>query len=156
MSSPNATSPEPLRAEVRPLRKRKRVWLGGIALFALGAIGGANTTEDATADTPSPKVTVTATATRTVSPEPGPTVTKTVKAEAPASAPSRHTTAPTAPPAPTTKTPLGKCSIISNSGNCYRAGQFCRNSDHGAATTTASGQRITCRFSSNAWRWVYS
>ncbi|WJV44717.1 hypothetical protein [Streptomyces flavofungini] len=161
MPSPNATPPEPLRADTRPLHRRKRVWLGGIALFALGALGGTSAGEDAAAGTPSPKVTVTATATatamvtETASPEPRATVTKTVKAQAPTPTPSRRTTAPAAP-SPTAKAPAEKCSILSNSGNCYRAGQFCRNSDHGAATTTASGQRITCRLSSNAWRWVYS
>nr|WP_239590320.1 hypothetical protein [Streptomyces aureoverticillatus] len=129
------------RKTARPLGRGKRVWLGGIALFALG---GTSTGEDAAAGTPSPKVTATAKVTETASPEPGPTVTKTVKAQAPAPTPSRRTTAPAAP-APTAKAPVGKCSIVSNSGSCYRAGQFCRNSGHGAATTTVSGQRITCR-----------
>ncbi|MFE0332351.1 hypothetical protein ACFW08_37305, partial [Streptomyces sp. NPDC058960] len=50
----------------------------------------------------------------------------------------------------------GTCSIVSNSGNCYSAGQFCRNSDHGASTTDASGTSITCAPSGSRWRWTYS
>ncbi len=49
----------------------------------------------------------------------------------------------------------GSCSIVSNSGNCYAAGQFCRDGDHGAVTTTADGTKITCAYRSNAWRWTY-
>ncbi|MFD0023145.1 hypothetical protein [Streptomyces sp. NPDC058382] len=47
------------------------------------------------------------------------------------------------------------CSIRSNAGNCYRAGQFCRNADVGATTTDAAGRAITCGFKSNANRWHY-
>ncbi|WP_107436436.1 hypothetical protein, partial [Streptomyces avermitilis] len=106
---------------------------------------------------PAPTVTVTATATETAKPEPVPTVTKTktktVKTPGP-TAPSPK------PPRPrgsgTSHSNTSTCSIVSNSGNCYQAGQFCRNSDHGALTTTASGARIKCSYSSNAWRWTYS
>jgi hypothetical protein len=51
---------------------------------------------------------------------------------------------------------LGTCSIASNAGNCCSTGQFCRNSDHGAGTATASGAAIECVYSSNAWRWSYA
>lgn len=52
-----------------------------------------------------------------------------------------------------TKTQL--CGIRSNAGNCYRAGQFCRNADVGATTTDAAGRAITCGYKSNANRWHY-
>lgn len=52
-----------------------------------------------------------------------------------------------------TKTHL--CSIRSNAGNCYQAGQFCRNSDVGATTTDAAGREITCGFKSGRNRWHY-
>lgn len=52
-----------------------------------------------------------------------------------------------------TKTQL--CSIRSNAGNCYRAGQFCRSSDVGATTTDAAGRTITCSYQSRANRWHY-
>ncbi|MFD6533984.1 hypothetical protein [Streptomyces sp. NPDC060184] len=47
------------------------------------------------------------------------------------------------------------CSIRSNAGNCYRAGQFCRNADVGATTTDEAGRAITCGFSSGRNRWHY-
>ncbi|WP_406096598.1 hypothetical protein [Streptomyces sp. NBC_01013] len=47
------------------------------------------------------------------------------------------------------------CSIRSNAGNCYRAGQFCRKADVGATTTDAAGRRITCGYQSSANRWHY-
>ncbi|WP_329616055.1 hypothetical protein OG244_25875 [Streptomyces brevispora] len=47
------------------------------------------------------------------------------------------------------------CSIRSNAGNCYHAGQFCRNADVGATTTDAAGRRITCGYQANANRWHY-
>ncbi|MFJ5028078.1 hypothetical protein ACIQB5_08255 [Streptomyces sp. NPDC088560] len=48
----------------------------------------------------------------------------------------------------------GTCSIVSAAGNRYAAGEFCRNSDHGAATTDASGTPITCSPSGSRWRWT--
>ncbi|MFJ4897178.1 hypothetical protein [Streptomyces sp. NPDC088727] len=47
------------------------------------------------------------------------------------------------------------CSIRSNAGNCYHAGQFCRNADVGATTTDAAGRKITCSYQASANRWHY-
>lgn len=47
------------------------------------------------------------------------------------------------------------CSIRSNAGNCYHAGQFCRKVDVGATTTDAAGRRITCSYQASANRWHY-
>lgn len=47
------------------------------------------------------------------------------------------------------------CSIRSNAGNCYHAGQFCRNADVGATTTDAAGRAITCSYEAGANRWHY-
>ncbi|MER6116775.1 hypothetical protein [Streptomyces sp. NPDC001743] len=47
------------------------------------------------------------------------------------------------------------CSIRSNAGNCYHAGQFCRKADVGATTTDEAGRRITCSYQSSANRWHY-
>ncbi|MFF5157466.1 hypothetical protein ACFY3N_14605 [Streptomyces sp. NPDC000348] len=156
-------------SDIRPLRKRKRLWAVGAALFALGAIGGTQTAQDevdaaqALAAKPVPTVTTTttatATATVTAEPEPAPTVTKTKKVTTPGPTVTVTKTARAAAGSGTsssTGSDNGTCSITSNSGNCYQAGQYCRNSDHGATTTTAGGTRITCRYSSNAWRWSYS
>jgi hypothetical protein len=59
----------------------------------------------------------------------------------PAAAPARP---PTAAPA--------SCYPLSNSGTCYRPGEFCRTSDHGATGRTADGEAIVCRYN-NGWRW---
>ncbi|MGW0816225.1 hypothetical protein ACWD00_23680 [Streptomyces viridiviolaceus] len=159
---------QPQRADIRPLRKRKRLWAVGAALFALGAIGGTQSAQgevdaaQALAAKPAPTVTTTATATVTATPEPGPvpTVTKTKKVTTPG--PTVTVTKAAAAAGPGTSNSAGSesgsetCSIVSNAGNCYQAGQYCRNSDHGATTTTASGTRIICTYRSNAWRWSYS
>jgi hypothetical protein len=47
------------------------------------------------------------------------------------------------------------CSIRSNAGNCYKAGQFCRNADLGSTTTDANGRSITCRMVSGRAHWQY-
>ncbi|MFI1417698.1 hypothetical protein ACH4VX_06845 [Streptomyces sp. NPDC020731] len=154
-------------SDIRPLRKRKRLWAVGAALFALGAIGGTQSAQDevdaaqALAAKPVPTVTTTTTATATVTaePEPAPTVTKTKKVTTPGPTVTVTKTARAAAGSGTSNSSdsgSGTCSITSNAGNCYQAGQYCRNGDHGATTTTAGGTRITCRYSSNAWRWSYS
>ncbi|MGW5254177.1 hypothetical protein ACWERW_14345 [Streptomyces sp. NPDC004012] len=45
------------------------------------------------------------------------------------------------------------CSIRSNAGNCYHAGQFCRKLDVGETTTDAAGREITCDYEAGANRW---
>ncbi|MFF0033824.1 hypothetical protein [Streptomyces avermitilis] len=147
----------------RPLYKRKRMWAAGVALFAAGAIGGTQSAHDEVtaaqtlAAKPAATVTVTATATETAKPEPIPTVTKTKTKTVKTPGPTVTVTkAAQAAGSGTSHSSTSTCSIVSNSGNCYQAGQFCRNSDHGAHTTNASGARITCSYSSNAWRWTYS
>lgn len=151
----------PARTGTRRPGEHSRLWAAGIALLAVGAVGcGASE-----AAKPQPTVTVTATATatatatETVTPEPTATVTttRTVKTPGPRVTVTRTALAAgTGSASSGSVTRSGTCSIVSNSGNCYRAGQFCRNSDHGARTTTASGAPITCVHRSNAWRWTYS
>lgn len=67
----------------------------------------------------------------------------------------RATTAkPPAEPEPTqTKAPAGDCEIRSNAGNCYRAGQFCRDDDLGKSTHEAGGRVIYCRMVSGKPHW---
>ncbi|MFE2318599.1 excalibur calcium-binding domain-containing protein [Streptomyces sp. NPDC059441] len=75
------TPPTTPAADTRKLYKRKRVWVGGLAIFALGIMWGTQSGKDAAAANPVPKVTVTATATttETAAPDPAPTVTETQK-----------------------------------------------------------------------------
>ncbi|MFF7919888.1 hypothetical protein ACFZDP_01790 [Streptomyces mirabilis] len=128
---------------------------------SLGAMGGTRSAQDevnaakAAAARPRPTITVTATATGTVTatPKPRATVTKTVRTPGPT-----KTVTEAARDAATNTSgsgDTGTCSIVSNSGNCYEAGQYCRNRDHGASTTSAGGASITCAYR-NGWRWTYS
>ncbi|MGW1174632.1 hypothetical protein ACWD4P_13030 [Kitasatospora sp. NPDC002543] len=95
-------------------------------------------------------------------------------------APAAPVTTPPAPPAqpsapaqpPATKAPQPKvttakpptdpeppaaagagCDIRSNAGNCYEAGQFCRNADLGKSTHDAAGRVISCRMVSGKPHW---
>ncbi|WP_181766115.1 hypothetical protein [Streptomyces albidus (ex Kaewkla and Franco 2022)] len=157
-SSPIPPAPRPPNA--RPLHTRVFVWAGGLALLIAGTIIGSAVDDEQRIVETRAKPTKTVSATVTATPEPGPTVTETIKAK----------TKP-APTVTVTKTATAKaagsdssggqdstdtCTIVSNAGNCYSAGQFCRNSDHGAITTTTSGTKIKCAYSSNAWRWTYA
>ncbi|QFQ99624.1 hypothetical protein F9278_29620 [Streptomyces phaeolivaceus] len=158
--------PVPRPPDTRPPHKRVLVWIGGAGLLIAGSVIGSagNDGQEAVQTTAKPRTTVTATVTAT--PEPGPTVTETVEAEAkprPTVTVTKTATAKSADSAADGQddtgtdagTDTGTCSIVSNSGNCYSAGQFCRNSDHGAVTTTEDGTEIKCAYSSNAWRWTY-
>ncbi|MFF3912734.1 hypothetical protein ACFYZB_04485 [Streptomyces sp. NPDC001852] len=157
--NPYNTPPRP--ADTRPLHRRKRVWAAAIALFAAGAIGGTQSAHDEAAAkaTPAarPTVTVTATATESAPPEPAPTVTRTrtVRTPGPTVTVTKAASG-TVRSDDTGSSGSGTCSIVSNAGNCYRAGQFCRGGDHGATTTDAAGTTITCSYSGSAWRWTYA
>ncbi|MQY33273.1 hypothetical protein SRB17_12340 [Streptomyces sp. RB17] len=137
--------------------RRVRLWAACVALLAAGAAGCGQSTHDsatrASAPAPRPTVTVTATTTVTARPEPGPTVTRTKTVRTPG--PTVTVTKAASGTVRSTGSG-GTCSIVSNAGNCYSAGQFCRNSDHGATTTTAGGTPITCSYSGSSWRWTYA
>ncbi|NEA44141.1 hypothetical protein [Streptomyces sp. SID11385] len=180
MTSPNPYgTPEPSTTDPapgRPLHKRVLVWVGGTALLLTGALIGSagDDGQETVAAKAAPATTVTAraTVTATATPEPAPTVTKTMKAK-PEPAPTVTVTVTKTARASTTTTgssggstgnstgsgtarsSTSTCSIVSNAGNCYSAGHYCRNSDHGARTSTAAGTPITCSYRSNAWRWTY-
>ncbi|MEU1621639.1 hypothetical protein ABZ479_30630 [Streptomyces sp. NPDC005722] len=47
------------------------------------------------------------------------------------------------------------CEIVSNSGNCYNAGQFCRAADVGRSTHAGNGRTIHCRDEGSVNRWNY-
>ncbi|GAA4843553.1 hypothetical protein GCM10023235_19600 [Kitasatospora terrestris] len=78
----------------------------------------------------------------------------------PAQAAPTRTAAATRTPTPTrttqapqpTQPQAGGCHPLSNAGNCYKAGQYCRTSDHGVYGTDASGRAIKC-VDNNGWRW---
>lgn len=80
-------------------------------------------------------------------------------ASTPASTPrptSRPTPAPTAPPtaAPTAPptAPAAPCYPLTNGGNCYEPGEYCRAADHGTYGVAGDGEKIVCT-NNNGWRW---
>ncbi|WP_369393303.1 hypothetical protein AB5J72_41455 [Streptomyces sp. CG1] len=159
MNNPHIIPPAPRPMDTRPLHKRKRVWIGGFVLMAIGsAIGQSGAHDDAVKAAAEAKPTVTATATVTATPKPTVTVIRTARpAPAPAVTVTKTETADASISSlDTGSSNSGTCSIVSNAGNCYSAGEFCRNSDHGATTTDASGTSITCSLSGSRWRWTYS
>lgn len=164
-----------------PGMKRSRIAVAvaaGFAALTLGACGpadvqdagrGAAPTSAAAAATSSPaadgSISPSAPATPVTSPTPS---TRPATSAPPTTHPAskaptvRHTTAPpvrrtTAPPVRRTTAPPRSevCSIRSNAGNCYKAGQFCRKADLGRTTTDASGRSITCRTVSGRPHWQY-
>jgi hypothetical protein len=74
---------------------------------------------------------------------PAPTTTATA-------APPPPTTAPVPPP-PTTAAPAS-CHPLTDGGNCYEPGEYCRDSDHGVSGVAGDGEAITCA-NTNGWRW---
>ncbi len=55
---------------------------------------------------------------------------------------------PPPPPPPTT----AACYPLSDEGNCYQPGEFCRDSDHGVSGIDANGDPIICE-DNDGWRW---
>jgi cytoskeletal protein RodZ len=163
-TNPYTAPPAPRPPDSRKLYKRKRVWAGGFLLLVIGSgIGSSGNNTESVDAKPAVHVTATATQTVTSTPQPKVTVTKTAKPKpAPtvtvtktAHAASSNTGSSSYGSSSDSGTSTGTCSITSNSGNCYSAGQYCRNSDHGATTTNAAGTSITCRYRSGGWRWSY-
>lgn len=55
------------------------------------------------------------------------------------------------PPPPTTAAPAS-CYPLTDGGNCYEPGEYCRDSDHGASGRAGDGEAITCE-DNDGWRW---
>jgi len=45
-----------------------------------------------------------------------------------------------------------QCYPLTNGGNCYEPGEYCRDSDHGMTGVAGDGERIQC-VDDNGWRW---
>ncbi|GHB43467.1 hypothetical protein GCM10010347_10840 [Streptomyces cirratus] len=103
------------------------------------------------------------------SPLPGPSASgsapeavRTPSAEPTTSAPAPTTKAPAPTRAATveptqepTQAEEAACEIVSDAGNCYKAGQFCRKADVGRETHAANGRLIHCRSEGSRARWNY-
>ena len=62
------------------------------------------------------------------------------------------TPAAAAPPPPPSSAPATSCHPLTNGGNCYEPGEFCRTSDHGVSGVAGDGEAIVCQ-DNNGWRW---
>jgi hypothetical protein len=100
---------------------------------------------------------------------PGVTTASATKAKAKAKAKPRRTVAPATaapttskavappPPPPTTapaaapSTPSG-CYPLTDGGNCYEPGEYCRDDDHGVSGVAGDGEAVTCE-DNDGWRW---
>jgi hypothetical protein len=126
--------------------------VGSMLLFTLPGCGASTTvtatstaTETQTqtvvherAKAPAPPATITNVVTRTATQTVAHTTTRTVTAAAASAAPSPPTAA--------------GCHPLTDSGNCYEPGEYCRNDDHGASGVAGDGEAITCE-DNNGWRW---
>ncbi|HJQ01430.1 MAG TPA: hypothetical protein VJ851_07510 [Jatrophihabitans sp.] len=106
----------------------------------------ASPTTSAAATTPTPSHSATPTRKVQVVVVPSPAKTSVSQA-APVIAP---TTA--ASPIQSTSAPVPSCYPLTNGGNCYEPGEFCRKSDHGASGIAGDGKPIVCTYN-NGWRW---
>ncbi|MER7468516.1 hypothetical protein [Streptomyces sp. NPDC097981] len=89
---------------------------------------------------------------------PSPSSTPTPSASpSPTSVPSPPAPAATRTADPKASAPSAKavCEIVSNAGNCYNAGQFCRKADLGRSTHAGNGRLIHCRLDGTQPRWQY-
>jgi hypothetical protein len=57
-----------------------------------------------------------------------------------------------APPPATVPPPQPACYPLTNGGNCYEPGEFCRQSDAGAYGVAGDGEKIRCE-DNNGLRW---
>ncbi|MFI5667078.1 hypothetical protein [Streptomyces sp. NPDC051704] len=106
--------------------------------------------------TPSPSATPTPTPTSTPAaqvPDAKPAPTRTVSSGSTGSAPKPPVTK--APTKEASHPASGTCEIVSNAGNCYKAGQFCRKADLGRSTHAENGRLIHCRLDGSQPRWQY-
>ena len=54
-------------------------------------------------------------------------------------------------PSPSAAAPAS-CHPLTNGGNCYEPGEYCRNSDHGVTGVAGDGKTIVCE-DNDGWRW---
>jgi hypothetical protein len=116
-----------------------------------GTTAGLTTTASATAATaPSPHVTQAAAAVQKSHPK---KTTQATSATSQAPAPSAPAqTPPAAVAAPPVSAAPASCHPLTNGGNCYKSGEYCRDSDHSVSGVAGNGEAITCE-NSGGWRW---
>jgi hypothetical protein len=61
-------------------------------------------------------------------------------------------TTPTAAPVAAASSAPASCYPLTNGGNCYEPGEYCRNDDHGKSGVAGDGKAIICE-DNDGWRW---
>ena len=79
-------------------------------------------------------------------------LTSTTTAPPPAEATAPPATAPPPASPPATTTAATGCYPRTSTGNCYKAGEYCPNADHGTTGVAEDGTRIAC-VDNDGWRW---
>lgn len=79
------------------------------------------------------------------------TQTTSAPSRVPASSVSAQTT-PAAVVAPPASAAPASCHPLTNGGNCYEPGEYCRDADQGASGVAGDGEAITCE-DNDGWRW---
>ena len=59
---------------------------------------------------------------------------------------------PTAAPVTAASSAPAGCYPLTNGGNCYEPGEYCRSSDHGMSGVAGDGEAIICE-DNDGWRW---
>jgi len=168
-------TPPPRRPSRRARNKKILIITGSVfgALVLIGAIGSAlgNGKTPATPAAAAARTTAASPAASqaapTMSSSPLPAaaapVTSKPMPDTSSAAPTSAAAAPVyIPPAPQRTTPATQpvhttalaqsCYPLTNGGNCYQPGEYCRASDHGASGIDANGDAIKCE-DDNGWRW---
>jgi hypothetical protein len=88
---------------------------------------------------------------------PARTRTAVPASHAPSPTMSAHTAPAAAPASPASTAPPASaapvsCHPLTNGGNCYEPGEYCRKSDHGVSGVAGDGEAITCE-DNDGWRW---
>ena len=60
--------------------------------------------------------------------------------------------APAAAPSSAYPPPPATCTPLTDGGNCYQPGEFCRADDHGTSGVAGDGEAIICQ-DNDGWRW---
>ncbi len=125
------------------------VVLGVVAVFAIAGVASGNqhpSNQSAVLSASSSAHTSTPSSSHSQAPTPSPVHTST-PVSTPRPAPIA-TAAPISAPAPAAQ----GCTPLTNGGNCYEPGEFCRTSDRGASGVAGDGERIACE-DNDGWRW---
>jgi hypothetical protein len=106
--------------------------------------------------TPAPNAKKQAPSTKTTPPEPAESAVQPTTPAPAATTPAAPPPSSPPPPAPAPATSAAaapaSCTPLTNGGNCYEPGEFCRAADHGTSGVAGDGKAIICE-DNDGWRW---